>query len=350
MRRVRAVFGCALLVLFFGSLSSAQADTVDRIAAIVDDEVITFNDMRVDGRIQLMSVGQSIDVLDRLPNRVKQLEELLKGLIQNRLLVQQATTMRAPVSEAEVDERLAAIYQRLGKTEQEYRQIMAAQGVSWTAFRRFLKNQLKASFVIRAELGGQVNVAESDVGHCAREQEPAGEEKSFVTIYQIMVQAQAEQESLGESEITRKLYPVWWNSVDRIRYRVADILYTEATADGADFSALAQQYSAGKSAERGGLLGEFSKGDLSEVFDPVFELAPGQLSDIIESSEGFHILKVESVRQGLNPDWEKAMKRCRNQLLQEETEKVISGWVDGLSAKSFVKIKLFDDISSLVEQ
>jgi len=199
--------------------------------------------------------------------------------------------------------------------------------------------------VIRTELGGQVNVSEADVAACAREKMPGGERVDQLRLRQILIQAEAEKGDLGKASSLGSLYPSWWNAVDQTRFAAGRILHGLAKDAPAEFEALATRFSHGRSAERGGFLGVFARGDLSAEFDGVFDLAVGEVSDIIETSAGFHIIYVEGREAAASDRWVRVMQQCRGELTQEASLALIDQWLESLAERSFVSVMLFDDLS-----
>lgn len=343
-RVVLSVMCVALVALSLSATGVARAETVDRIVAVVDDQLITMQDVRMEGRIHMAGANMNIALLDLAPNRREQIQMLVDRMIRTRLLVAEANRLQAPIGEEEVNARLQQIYGRFGKTEAEYRALLEKEGIPWDRFRDFLRDELKSQTVIRAQLGGQVSVSEVDVEACARQRSPGGEQQTMYTVRQILVAADPQQEDLGRESNIGSLYPAWWDAVDRARFNAAVMLYNRVAA-GEDFEAVARDFSAGSSRARGGLLGEFGKGDLSSDFAPVFELQPGDITDIIETTAGFHIMTVDDVKTAANPNWTRTVEGCRAELMEAETQKVIEGWVATLAEKHFVDIRLHEDIS-----
>ncbi|MDX9720643.1 MAG: peptidylprolyl isomerase [Myxococcota bacterium] len=342
--------GLLSLFVLLVCVPDARAETLDRVVAIIEDEVVTFNDLRIDARIRLASANQRVEALDGAADRAQVLEMLLERLIQTRLLSAEAAKLQAPVGDAEVDQRLEMLYQRTRQTEQQYRALMGAQGIPWDAFRRFLRDELRSQFVVRTELGGQVDVSTPDVEACAREKQPEGQSTEKFELSQIVVTAEALDAQLGQESSWAKLYPAWWEAVDAVRYAAARQLYQMVRVEGLAFEDVAEQFSAGMSAKRRGQLGSFTRSDLSAEFGPVFELEVGELSDIIETEKGFHILRVDGRSQSSSESWQQTMEECRAELINLEGQKLIETWISNLAKRRFVKRRLNVDIAETAQK
>lgn len=105
----------------------------------------------------------------------------------------------------------------------------------------------------------------------------------------------------------------------------------EQLLGGADFAELAAEHSDCPSAERGGLLGEFGRGDMVPEFDAVvFTLEPGTVSDIVKTDFGYHVIRVESRKPASVTALEEASEDIRKHLKQESERAVIETRIDGL--------------------
>jgi parvulin-like peptidyl-prolyl isomerase len=125
--------------------------------------------------------------------------------------------------------------------------------------------------------------------------------------------------------------------VDLARQKAVAIL--QQLRQGGDFAALARQYSDGPSAERGGLLGTFQPGELLPGFEEaVAALQPGQISDIVRTRVGLHIIRLDARQAGTQKSFEEIREELKAELLQAKTESKYQEWLEGLRQSAYVKV------------
>ena len=108
---------------------------------------------------------------------------------------------------------------------------------------------------------------------------------------------------------------------------------------GADFAKLAQQHSQDGSAAQGGDLNYFAKGTMVPAFDKVaFELKPGQISDVVTTQFGYHIIKVADHKPGRTVPFEESSAQIKQFLTQEKKQKHQDTYIEGLKKKSKIEV------------
>jgi peptidyl-prolyl cis-trans isomerase D len=114
-------------------------------------------------------------------------------------------------------------------------------------------------------------------------------------------------------------------------------------AEGADFAALAKEFSQDSSGPEGGSLGYFGRGEMVPAFEEAaFALAPGEVSDVVRSQFGFHVIKVEDVREAGSRPFEDVRAEVEKALLADEKVRLVSERVEKVNEE------LFDDDFSVV--
>ena len=108
--------------------------------------------------------------------------------------------------------------------------------------------------------------------------------------------------------------------------------------EGADFATLAAEHSLAPEAGEGGLLPDFARGEMPEVFDEAFKLRPGGLSRVLESPYGFHLLRSEARIPANNPELTDVRDAVRMDLEQKRLAELRRGWLRGLRRNANIRV------------
>jgi parvulin-like peptidyl-prolyl isomerase len=331
----------------------ARAETIDRIAAIVNDEVITFNDFRREVALHLLVEAEArqqppmpVGQIDDSPQREALIRKYIEDIVNLRLFAHRAVELKSDITDDMVNATIAQ-----NGTDQQVAASLAPYGIALDDFKRFMKRRLQAEFVSRAEVERQANVKQSDVEVCARKAVPDGERTVRLTIREIRVRMPEYQADLAaRSPINQALYQPFFLALDRTRYSFASIIHVAIVYEGAPFEEMARAYSSASNRHRDGLVDQpFLRGDYSAeyaaVYAPVFSLQPGEVSDPIRASFGFHIIRVEDRDEGPNPRWVAKMRECSAELIRAERMKLMEAWFTSQRARQFVQVRLFDELA-----
>jgi parvulin-like peptidyl-prolyl isomerase len=102
---------------------------------------------------------------------------------------------------------------------------------------------------------------------------------------------------------------------------------------------LARQYSEGPSGDQSGLLGTFRAGELLPGFEEAAAaLQPGEISDVIRTRAGFHLIRVEAKKEGAYRSFETVREELKAELLQSKTEQKYQEWLEVLQQGAYIKI------------
>lgn len=296
MRRAPIALGLITAAAFAGSRAAAAQDpappapasrTLDRIMAIVGNRAILASQVEED-IVQMQAQGRPVppDSAGRAALRVQMLEQM----IEEELLAQAAqrdTTVK--VTEEEVRDQVEQTYQNVRRqfsTEAEFReQLRLARFGSVEDWRRMLTDDQRRAIQIRRLIESL-----QQQGKLRPIPPTEAEMREF---WEANRAAQPRRPAVVSfRQIVMKPKP---DSASRARARrLADSLVVELRRD-ADFSSLAKRFSADTaSREQGGELGWFRRGVMVKEFEDVaFRLRPGVISDPVETSFGFHIIRVE---------------------------------------------------------
>src|SRR3989338_6540907 len=295
--------------------ASASAETVNRIAAIVNDEVITEADVAAH--------VNSILAEQHLPNptEAEALEMqmmVLRNLIEQRLILQEAKKSGLMVGNGEVAQRLDVLRSRAG-SEEQFQQRLAGSSLTEEKLRQKIREQLMVQRIVDAKVRSTIVVTPLEVAS--------------------VLEAHPEQAKPGER--ARALHLLVRVTEDRTEAKARALIgdLRRQLANGADFSALAARYSEDPSAADGGRMDWVASGELlPELDQALFGLPVGSISEPIQTRLGFHLLKIEERRPSSELSVTEANRTVTQQLYQQKFEAAMKRWLGELRQNAYIAI------------
>jgi peptidyl-prolyl cis-trans isomerase SurA len=257
--------------------TNAQAITlVDRIVAVVNKEVITYSELNE-------AVGMAQRQLSRqgtpAPERPVLERQMLERLILDKAQLQVARETGLRIDEVQIDRAVERIAQTNKLTLADFRKALEQDGVAFDAFRNDVRQQMVMARLREREVDNKVQVTESEVDLFLEQMKsrPANAEYNIAHIL-VRVPEQASPERIKEART-------------RAEAALAD------ASSGSSFARVAASYSDAPDALQGGALGWRSHERLPELFaNALASMQPGDVSQILRSPAGFHILKLNEKR------------------------------------------------------
>ena len=278
--KIRLTILTILLALIFTASLCPAEELVDRVAAVVGDEIILVSELDFQLQMFIMQT-QAQNITQAQADSVRQI--ILEQLVSDKLiLVEAQKDTGLVVQDEEVEQALAEKLEELRsrfQSESDFEAQMRLEGLTLrelkSKFRREVRNQLiKERFISR--FLRKVNVTNAEVDE-------------FYNTYKDSLPAQPDAVKLAHILLEVKPSSSTMDSAYAKAMRVKQLL-----DEGGDFVALAQLYSEDGTAQNGGDLGYFDKGTLfSEFEDVAFNLKPGEISEPFKTRLGYHIVKVE---------------------------------------------------------
>ena len=305
-----------VLVIVWALGGGAQAQTTNRIVAIVNDEVITEGDVIS----QMVSLLRQHDLPDPSAEEAEEMRRaVLARLIEERLIVQEAKRLGLSIGAEEVAQRLRAIRQQLGTPEQ-YQQMLQETQLTEEQLKQKLRDQLLAQTAVDRQVRDKIVVSPSELASLAGSQsvEPSnpGEE---VRAYHLLVRVTERRSEEQARELITQLH-------QRIQH-------------GEDFGQLARDHSEGAYAQEGGLMDWVHPGELLPELDAVlFQLPAGELSEPIQSRLGFHLVKIVERRSRSAEQVVESRERLEQQLYQQKFGELFEAWLADLQAKAYIQL------------
>jgi len=316
----------AILILGWMLLAAeaAAAQVIDRIIALVNDEVIFLSELDEAGRLLFEQIRRSTLPEETEEKIKKARREVLNQLIEDKLLEQEIRNRRIEVSDRDVDQVIDEVMKKNHFTENDLKKALAKEGLTYSAYRQRVKLDLGKMRLVNREIKSKVVVKEEDLRKYYRQHLREFTEPLEVKLQQIFL-PHVPGMSSKESDALKRLAQA----------------IGERAGRGEDFGELVQRYSKGPETAEGGVLGYFKKGELMpELEEATFHLKRGEISEIVQTPQGFHILRVLDRKGGEPKPFAEVQHRIREQITQTEGMKQFEEWLKTLKSKAYIEIRL----------
>ncbi len=287
-RSCQSILCCLLLGLAPGFMNAHAQNTkpraitvIDRIVAVVNDEIITAKELaaRVD-----LAFSQLRQQGTPLPPRVVIEQQLLERLISDRAQLQHARDTGLRIDDAEIDRAITRIAESNKISVVQMRATLERDGVPFQKFREDIRDEIILSRLREREVAQKIVVTETEIDHFIQSQKALGNNDEY-NLSHILVtvpeNASPEQVQARQSRAEQALAQI---------------------KGGADFRQIAAAFSEAPEALQGGVLGWRKTDRLPSLFlDALKSMKSGELSGLLRSSNGFHILRLNEQRGGQAP-------------------------------------------------
>jgi peptidyl-prolyl cis-trans isomerase SurA len=312
-----------LLPLVFGSLS-VHARVLDKVAAKINSEIITLS--AIEERADILGqkyVGAPVSISEQ-----DLLKEALNMIIEEKLQIQEGKKFGFVIDEDAVDAAVEEIKKKNNLADGQLLEMLKREGRTLKSYKNHIRDQIMVSKITRFEIGNRVKVSEkSIIKYYKKNQKEFWEEGKVRARHILFI---SERGSSDEKSRRSKL-------------RQAKKVLNEIRK-GNDFSKLAMKYSEDISASSGGDVGFVKRGKMVREFEEVvFSLKPGQISDIVETEYGYHIIKVDEVLPGKTLTLKDVKNRIHKILSMQKQKQVYDDWINELKKSAFIEVTLFDE-------
>ena len=322
MNAVRA-FVAALSLAAFGWPSAAQARVVEKIAALVGDDLILQSEVEDRAAPLLADVAAIANPAERDARTNAIRREVLERLIDDQLLAQQATELKLTVSNDEIDRAVEQIKHDYGLDDAQLKDELRKQGMTMPAYRMNTKREILKYRVLNIAVGSKINVGDSEVqSYYDRHMKAANIQVRASHIF-IAIPEDADNAALLDRE------------------KLAKSLLARVQS-GEDFAKLAREYSqdAGTRAE-GGDLGFIGRDILPKPLEElVFSMKVGDVKGPVRADRGFHIIKLVDKRAKDAKPFAEVQDDIRVRLRQREMERQTKIYLGDLRKKILVDIRI----------
>jgi peptidyl-prolyl cis-trans isomerase SurA len=311
-------FGLALL-----SAGAVQARVVEKIAAVVGESVVLGSEIEEKAAPLLVDVARLPDPGKRAARAAALRREVLERLIDDELILQQATELKLTVTSEQVDASIEEIKRQNNINDDQLREALRGQGMSMAVYRADLKKQLLRFRVINIAVGARVTISDEDVkAYYERHMKSGTNVQVRASHIFIAIPDGADAATVAEKQAQ------------------AAKLMERATA-GEEFAKLARESSDDPATRaEGGDLGYFGKDMLPKAIEEmVFAMKVGEIRGPVRADRGFHVIKLIDRKVKDPKPLEEVKDDVRGQLRQKEMERQTKSYLAELRKKTLVDIR-----------
>lgn len=271
------VFSAFILTTNAHSVALSDGIEVDHIVAIVNDDLVTRNELDKEINKILARLSQAGQ---QVPPKSAVEKQVLDKLIEQRLQIGKAKSLGINVTPDMLATMIGNIAKRNGLTLSELRASLTDQGLSFKAFRKQIEKQILLSRLKNQEIINKINVSDAEIDSLLKQDKQIGRKNTQYLLQHILIGL---PEGASPAEIGAA--------------RDKAISIVKQLQEGSDFAKLALLHSNGRNALEGGSLGWLKNNQLPSVFvDIVAGMSKGQISPPIRSSSGYHIIKLADMK------------------------------------------------------
>lgn len=312
-------------VLVALAAAPAHAELVDRIAAVVNGDVIALSEVQQRAAPELDALQLERDPKKRSERRQTALKRALDQLVGEKLLEAEANSMGLETTDKEIQASIDDVKRMNNSDDAAFERMLEREGLTLAKYKDFMRKHLTRMKLINYKVRSQVKVSDEDLkAEYARFARAEGGDFE-VRARHILLTLPRNASSAQVEELQKK----------------AQALSEQARRPGADFAELARRNGQDGTASEGGDLGFFGRGVMVPEFErAAFTLEPGKVSAPVRSQFGWHVIKVEERRTLPVKPFEEVKDQLRESLGRQQMEKYTEQLVQDLRQKAMVEVLL----------
>jgi len=307
---------------------------IEEIVARVNNAIITRMDIEKAREQMAAELKQRSSGVGNVDTELAAHEkDLLSDLIDTQLLLQKGDELGIDV-QTEVIKRLDEIRKSMNlATMEDLEKAAQSQGVSYEDFKDNLKNDLIKRQVISKEVVSKITITPKEAQEFYEAHKTEMEHPEQVHLSEILIAPKTAAAEPGKEA------PEPTAEQQAEAKKKADDLLAQIKAGG-KFDELAKKYSDGPTAAQGGDLGTFRPGTMAKELETVtFAMKTGDVSNVMETKQGYIILKVLEHQQAGIPPYKDVENQVMDQLYMQKTEPALRKYLTKLREEAYIEIK-----------
>ncbi len=312
----------ALFIALIVFATLAEAKVVEKILAIVNDQIVTQTD--VDQFKKKVETGGLVDdALLRLVDTstlLKDRKALIQHLIDEKVLDSEVKRKNMAVTIERVEQEIRNITGKNNITRAQLKQALAEKGVALADYQDFIKTSLERQGLIEKEVTSKIKISDEDIAatYMSRKGNTGNQVFEYTLARILVLNSRA-----GEAAAKRK----------------AELVKSKLKQPDASFDKLSSQYSDDPDFSQGGEFGTFKAGEMQKDIEGAIKgLNVGETSEIVKTKNGYQIFKVLRKKLVPDPAFDKEKEKIANSLYAETFKKQFRSWLDQRRKEAFIRV------------
>lgn len=306
-------FTMMAFIALAGNFRPVAAEVVDRIVAIVNNEIVTLSELNRAVLPYRQKIEVSQNSQERKEQMIAQLEkDMLDQLVEKSLAKQEASKYGIKVTDADVDRAIENFKKTNNLDDQRLELGLANEGLTLEEYREKMKGQIRQSMLVNRAVRSKIIITDEEVTQYYEAHMDEFQGKTKYRLRNIITQSEQE---------------------------MATVL--EKLSSGLAFDDLARVYSVGSNAPDGGELGLFDIASFSDqIREAVQPLKKGEHTPVIQSGNTFQLIYVEEIITEGSSDLDQAREKIRSILYRTQGEKLFRQWMESLKTHAHIKLMI----------
>ncbi len=330
--RAAALLLPLLFFIFLLLPAIGSAELFDRVVAVVNNEVITLSDLENEGRELFRGISAKTPAASLAEELKGAREDVLNALIENRLISQKAKENHISVSPEELENAFQHMVSKSGLSTEDFLAKMKDSGMPEPIYKEQLKSQVLQNKLVSADIRSKVVITDDEILDYYDTHYTSQASKGGYYLLQMGFSWSDPHPPQAPPEVLR---------VNKLEAGKKAEKVHGLAKDGEDFKELAKKYSELPSASDGGDIGVFQLDEMAAYMqDAVKNLKPGEISEVIETPEGYQFFKLLNNQDGtivVKTPLEQVKEEIRIKLYEQRMKKAYGEWVTALKNQAYIQ-------------
>ena len=326
------------------AVASTGGQVVEEIITRVNNQIITRSEYDR-SKDQLRDEVKQQDSKDPDKKFAEREKDVLRDLVDQQLLLDKAKDLSI-TGDTDLIKRLDQMRKDMKlESLEDLEKEATKQGVSWEDFKQNMRNQIITQKVIGEEVSGHLSVSKEEEQKFYEDHKDEMAQPEYIRLSEILVAPKTAQSASAPAPTPAAdpnappaaAQPV----VDEAALKAAEAKANDLLKqihDGASFEDIAKKYSDGPSAADGGNLGTFERGKLAKsIEDQTFAMKSGEVTNVIQTKQGYVILKVVDHQQAGIPPMKDVLPKIQDALYYQKLQPALRAYLTKLREEAYIK-------------